>query len=94
MLHNKLISIEWPSLTPLLNFLSFFQEEMRCFDMECITMRRKGAHFLALEVPGLAEKRPSLIINDFVFAKLASQSSDGNMPPYQVCSLIFLSHKG
>ncbi|CAM8923535.1 unnamed protein product [Rhodiola kirilowii] len=56
--------------------------DMRCYDMECVTMRRRGSLF-ALEVPGLAERRPSLVYGDVVFAKLVSDSSDGNTRPYQ-----------
>ncbi|KAF5946037.1 hypothetical protein HYC85_016265 [Camellia sinensis] len=49
------------------------EKEMRCHDMERITMRRKGANLLALAVPGLAERRPSLVHGDFAFAMLAFQ---------------------
>ncbi|OVA05425.1 putative RNA helicase SDE3 [Macleaya cordata] len=74
------------------NYSSFFstllimeelhmEEEMRSHDMECVTMRRKGAHYLALEVPGLAERRPSLVFGDYVFAKLSN--SDPNDKAYQ-----------
>ncbi|KAM7261719.1 hypothetical protein ACFE04_020796 [Oxalis oulophora] len=40
--------------------------------MEGVAMKRKGTKNLALEVPGLAEKRPSLVHGDHVFVKLAS----------------------
>uniref|UniRef100_A0A5B7CCG0 RNA helicase n=1 Tax=Davidia involucrata TaxID=16924 RepID=A0A5B7CCG0_DAVIN len=59
------------------------EKEMTCHDMECVTMRRKGAHLLALEVPGLAERRPSLVHGDIIFAKLASQNADDTTPTYQ-----------
>ncbi|XP_010256116.1 PREDICTED: probable RNA helicase SDE3 [Nelumbo nucifera] len=59
------------------------EEEMRAYDMEFVTMKKKGSQFLALEVPGLAERRPSLVYGDFVFAKLASENSDNSTPPYQ-----------
>ncbi|CAL5397414.1 unnamed protein product [Camellia sinensis] len=59
------------------------EKEMRCHDMECITMRRKGANLLALTVPGLAERRPSLVHGDFAFAMLASQTENDTSPPYQ-----------
>lgn len=59
------------------------EEDMRSYDMECITMRKKGHHFLALEVPGLAERRPSLVHGDSIFAKLASQKADTNAPSFQ-----------
>ncbi|KDO37713.1 hypothetical protein CISIN_1g038509mg, partial [Citrus sinensis] len=69
------------------NYFSFFstllvmeelrlEEDMRCHSMECVTMRRKGAHLLALDVPGLAERRPSLVHGDFVFVKLAAANAD------------------
>lgn len=52
--------------------------------MESVMMRRKGPQFVALEVPGLAERRPSLVHGDHIFAKIASNGSDS--PVYQVCS--------
>ncbi|KAF5946039.1 hypothetical protein HYC85_016267 [Camellia sinensis] len=59
------------------------EKEMRCHDMERITMRRKGANLLALAVPGLAERRPSLVHGDFAFAMLAFQGENDTSPPYQ-----------
>ncbi|KAF5738652.1 RNA helicase SDE3 family protein [Tripterygium wilfordii] len=56
------------------------EEDMRSHNMESVAMRKKGP-FLTLEVPGLAEKRPSLVHGDFIFAKLASDVDD--IPPYQ-----------
>ncbi|GLT47611.1 hypothetical protein SLA2020_212970 [Shorea laevis] len=75
------------------NYASFFstllimeelhlEEEMKAYNMECVSMRRKGAQFVALEVPGLAERRPSLVHGDYVFAKLAS-NDPGNVSVYQ-----------
>ncbi|KAI5587494.1 hypothetical protein BDE02_05G036400 [Populus trichocarpa] len=58
------------------------EEEMRCHNMECVNMRRKGSQFLALEVPGLAERRPSLVNGDHVFVKLEN-APDSNA--YQGC---------
>ncbi|AQL09697.1 putative RNA helicase SDE3 [Zea mays] len=55
------------------------QEEMRAYDMEGVLMRRRGMHFLSLEVPGLAERRPSLVQGDFIFARYAGNDSQ----PYQ-----------
>ncbi|KHG04449.1 putative RNA helicase SDE3 -like protein [Gossypium arboreum] len=52
------------------------EEEMRSHNMECVMMRRKGPQFVALEVPGLAERRPSLVHGDHIFAKIASNGSD------------------
>ncbi|KAI9115069.1 hypothetical protein K1719_014082 [Acacia pycnantha] len=59
------------------------EEDMRTYDMECVTLRKKTNQFLALEVPGLAERRPSLVHGDFIFAKLASEHDNDNMPAYQ-----------
>ncbi|XP_057961607.1 probable RNA helicase SDE3 isoform X2 [Malania oleifera] len=52
--------------------------EMRCHDMNNVMMMRRGLEVLALEVPGLAERRPSLLIGDFIFAKLVSQCADNS----------------
>ncbi|ONK74337.1 uncharacterized protein A4U43_C03F5200 [Asparagus officinalis] len=54
------------------------EEEMRTHDMELVTMKRRGNHFLSLEVPGLAEKRPSLVYGDYIFAKLVVPYSNDN----------------
>ncbi|KAJ6392553.1 hypothetical protein OIU84_026836, partial [Salix udensis] len=54
------------------------EEEMRCHSMEGVNMRRKGSRFLALEVPGLAERRPSLMHGDHVFVKLEN-APDSNV---------------
>lgn len=59
------------------------EEDMRSYDMERVTMRRKGTQFLTLEVPGLAEKRPSLVHGDYIFAKLAYEDENDLSPPYQ-----------
>lgn len=53
------------------------EEEMRAHDMECVTMRRRGNHFLSLEVPALAERRPSLVVGDYILAHLVT-SQNGN----------------
>lgn len=58
------------------------EEEMRGYDMECISFGRKGP-YLTLEVPGLAEKRPSLVVGDFIFAKLAFDAANDRTQPYQ-----------
>lgn len=55
------------------------EEEMRSYDMEDVSMRRRGNEFLSLEVPGLAERRPSLVHGDFIVARHAG--SDAR--PYQ-----------
>ncbi|XP_027360164.1 probable RNA helicase SDE3 [Abrus precatorius] len=59
------------------------EEDMRTYDMECIAMRKRANCFLTLEVPGLAERRPSLVHGDFIFAKLASERDDKTAPVYQ-----------
>ena len=46
-------------------------------------MRRRGMNFLSLEVPGLAERRPSLVQGDFIVARYARNDAR----PYQVSSL-------
>ncbi|KAL3626301.1 hypothetical protein CASFOL_029850 [Castilleja foliolosa] len=53
------------------------EEDMRTYDMECVVLKRKGKFFLTLEVPGLAEKRPSLVNGDFILAKLANEDQTG-----------------
>ncbi|XP_062209956.1 probable RNA helicase SDE3 [Phragmites australis] len=55
------------------------EEEMRSYDMEGVSMRRRGITFLSLEVPGLAERRPSLVQGDYILARHAG--SDAR--PYQ-----------
>lgn len=55
---------------------------MRSYDMENVGMKSRR-QMLALEVPGLAEKRPSLVSGDFIFVKLATD--DEAWKPYQVC---------
>ncbi|KAE8729102.1 P-loop containing nucleoside triphosphate hydrolases superfamily protein isoform 1 [Hibiscus syriacus] len=55
------------------------EEEMRTHNMECVMMRTKGRQFVSLEVPGLAERRPSLVHGDFIFAKIASDNSDSRV---------------
>ena len=49
--------------------------------MERVTMRRRGG-YLSLVVPGLAERRPSLLQGDDIFVKLAD--ADDTTTPYQV----------
>ncbi|KEH37929.1 RNA helicase SDE3-like protein [Medicago truncatula] len=56
---------------------------MSTYDMEYITMRRRGNNFLSLEVPGLAERRPSLVHGDSIFARLASEQDEGATRVYQ-----------
>ncbi|GFZ08872.1 P-loop containing nucleoside triphosphate hydrolases superfamily protein [Actinidia rufa] len=78
-----MIDSYYPYFSSLLNMEEIKMEEnMRDYDMECISFGRKGP-FLTLEVPGLAERRPSLIYGDYVFAKLASEDADDGTCPYQ-----------
>lgn len=51
--------------------------------MECVTLRKRGSLF-SLEVPGLAERRPSIVLGDIVFAKPVSDTIDGKTRPFQV----------
>ncbi|CAN0896914.1 Probable RNA helicase SDE3 [Linum grandiflorum] len=44
------------------------EEDMRAYDMERVVMRKRG-NFLSLVVPGLAERRPSLVHGDYIFVK-------------------------
>ncbi|KAL8485172.1 hypothetical protein ACS0TY_027463 [Phlomoides rotata] len=74
------------------NYSSFFknlivmeeikrEEDMRMYDMECVSMKRcKRNNLLSLEVPGLAEKRPSLLISDFIFVMSFSKDETSNTP--------------
>ncbi|CAN1807994.1 Probable RNA helicase SDE3 [Linum perenne] len=50
------------------------EEDMRAYDMECVVMKKRGI-FLSLVVPGLAERRPSLVHGDYIFVK-PTQSDD------------------
>ncbi|KAI4992880.1 hypothetical protein ZWY2020_007193 [Hordeum vulgare] len=74
----------------MMNYAKFFstllvmeelnlEEEMRSYDMERVSMRRRGNDYLSLVVPGLAEKRPSLVHGDYIIARHAG--SDAR--PYQ-----------
>ncbi|ONK60474.1 uncharacterized protein A4U43_C08F18870 [Asparagus officinalis] len=56
------------------------EENMRSHDMECVTMRRRGHQFLSLEVPGLAERRPSLVYGDYIFAQIATAETQHDKP--------------
>ncbi|PKU67749.1 probable RNA helicase SDE3 [Dendrobium catenatum] len=57
--------------------------EMRAHDMESVSMRRRGGLFLSLVVPGLAERRPSLVQGDYIFVQLATGKPDSCSRPYQ-----------
>lgn len=58
------------------------EEDMRAYDMENVKMRRRR-QFLSLDVPGLAERRPSLVHGDFIFAKSVSEDASETTRPYQ-----------
>lgn len=60
------------------------EKEMRRHNMECVQMTRKGARLLTLVVPGLAEKRPSLLQGDIVRVKLAYEVTAHTIP-YEGC---------
>lgn len=57
---------------------------MRTYDMQNVTFKTKG-RFLTLEVPGLAERRPSLVNGDIIIAKAASHDEHKVSPLYKVC---------
>lgn len=59
------------------------EDDMRGYDMEHVSMKSKGPRFLTLEVPGLAEKRPSLVYGDSIFARLASVDEYDSSCTYQ-----------
>lgn len=56
------------------------EEDMRTYDMECVIMKIKKNQFLSLQVPGLAERRPSLVTGDYIYANLASEDGPENVP--------------
>jgi len=56
--------------------------------MESISMRKRNNQFLSMEVPGLAERRPSLVHGDYIFVKLACQRDNSNRQVYQVWSFL------
>lgn len=60
---------------------------MRSYDMERVSMRRRGNDYLSLEVPGLAEKRPSLVHGDYIIARHAG--SDARRYQVSVLSVAF-----
>ncbi|XP_022930285.1 probable RNA helicase SDE3 isoform X1 [Cucurbita moschata] len=78
-----------PYFMTLLNMEEIqLEEDMRAYDMERVTMKRKGHHFLCLEVPGLAERRPSLVHGDFILAKMPSGHANDTVNAYQVLGYI------
>ncbi|CAN1285358.1 Probable RNA helicase SDE3 [Linum perenne] len=78
--------LSWENYAAFFNTLIVMEElnlekAMQSHDMGNVKMRKKGAQSLALEVLGLAERRPSLVHGDHVFVKLALGS---NTTVYQV----------
>lgn len=76
------------------NYFSFFkhliimeelqlEKDMHSYDMDSVTMRNRPNQFLSLEVPSLAERRPSLVQGDYIFAKLASGYGNDTTKKYQ-----------
>ena len=52
--------------------------------MRTVELRRRKGNLMAIEVPGLAERRPSLVHGDFVFVGPAYQQRNGLNFQYQV----------
>lgn len=70
-------------LTTLMNLEEIqVEENMGGYDMERICLGKKGK-FLTLEVPGLAERRPSLVNGDSIFVKLATEDANYATRTYQ-----------
>lgn len=61
---------------------------MSRYDMEYVTLRKRGL-YLSLEVPGLAERRPSLVRGDFILAKLNSENDGATFQYHQVCAYAY-----
>ncbi|CAJ1926140.1 unnamed protein product [Sphenostylis stenocarpa] len=59
------------------------EEDMRIYDMENIPMRKRNNQLLSMEVPGLAERRPSLVHGDYIFVKLTSQLRNNSSHVFQ-----------
>ena len=47
----------------------------RHYDMERVTMTVQGSKFLKLDVPGLAENRPSVLKGDKIYAQVYHSSN-------------------
>ncbi|XP_073287126.1 probable RNA helicase SDE3 [Primulina huaijiensis] len=56
------------------------EDDMRTYGMESVIMKIKKKQFLSLEVPGLAERRPSLVTGDYIYANIASEYAPENVP--------------
>ena len=57
---------------------------MRTYDMQGVVFKRKY-RLLSLEVPGLAERRPSLVVGDLIVAKPTFENEYNTSPLYTVC---------
>ncbi|KAI9508245.1 RNA helicase [Russula earlei] len=51
------------------------EDALRVFDMESVTLSKHGVYY-HLSVPGLAEKRPSVIIGDIIVVKISGAGDD------------------
>jgi helicase MOV-10 len=66
--------------TKMLDLLLFIEEHQMCKDIrdydreDMVLKRTPGGRLLELEVPGLAEHRPSVMVNDSVFVRESKQS--------------------
>ncbi|XP_076933925.1 putative RNA helicase SDE3 isoform X1 [Bidens hawaiensis] len=58
------------------------EDDMRTYDMQNVTFKRKG-RFLTLEVPGLSERRPSIVTGDIIVAKLVQHNEHTTAPLYK-----------
>nr|XP_043619142.1 probable RNA helicase SDE3 [Erigeron canadensis] len=55
------------------------EDDMRAYDMQSVTFKERNNRFLTLEVPGLAERRPSLVVGDDIIVKPVSQSEHNGL---------------
>ena len=57
---------------------------MSGYDMDCVELTKKGSNLMSLVVHGLAERRPSVVYGDSLFAKSAFRGSGDDPTPFQV----------
>lgn len=57
---------------------------MKMYDMQSVTFKKKN-RFLTLQVPGLSDRRPSLVIGDIILVKPLSQSQSQVSSLFRVC---------
>lgn len=72
----------WPWLSLQEHLLLYIEElqqeiDVRTYDMEGVELLKSGRHLLALNVPGLAEARPSVLRGDALYVLPADGSSRG-----------------